>query len=153
MKESEITDLVVDGYKANVVEPMPYQGAAAVTPASFWPEGCLEGIWYHTKYGMMGPLDVPDISGAGIRCGRPSKLSLLRAMYALSFCRKRPALTGRGWFCQLPDHRMPLKYCEESFSNFLEAVVFGHDYDASIKLALMHGLSVKEAMSEATLAW
>ena len=113
----EITDLVVDEYKDNVVVPMPYQGIAAVTPASVattkivagrmlavpeiascmadleeiqgllsdfqnpfdchfrlqamldkcacWDEStflwCMEGFWYHTKYGMMGPLDVPDI--------------------------------------------------------------------------------------------
>ena len=33
-KESEITGLVVDDYKYNVVEPMPYQGIAAVTKNS-----------------------------------------------------------------------------------------------------------------------
>ena len=64
----------------------------------------------------------------------------------------REAFERGGWFCHLPDRRMPLKHYEESFTTFLEAVVFDHDYDPSIKLALKRGLSVEEAMSEATLA-
>ena len=48
---------------------------------------------------------------------------------------------------------MPLKDYEQSFSIFLQAVVFDHDDDPSIKLALKHDLSVEEAMSDPILAW
>ena len=54
--------------------------------------------------------------------------------------------------CQLPDQVISLKDYEESFTKFLEKVVFEHDYDPSIKLALKRGLSVEEAMSDAALA-
>ena len=236
-KESEITGLVVDEYKNNVVEAMPFQGIAAVTKASVgttkivagrmlavpeiascmadfdeiqgllddfqnpfdchwrlramlektaqWDENtfrwCMEGIWYHTKFGHMGPVDIPDISGSrhthnlgwlDLIAYKKSLRDLLFRMafdafpaqshVGLELFQKatsshrlwRQAFERGGWLnCQLPEHqRMPLKDYEESFFEFLEEVVFNHAYDPSIKWALKRGLSVEDAMSEATLA-
>ena len=141
---------------------------------------CMEGIWYHTKFGQMGPLDIPDISGTRHACklGWLDLLAYKKELRDLLFRMAfdafpaqshvglellqnassshrlwRKTLERGGWFCQLPDHMMPQKDYEESFSNFLEAVVFDYTYDPSLKLALKRGLSVEEAMSEAHIGW
>ena len=163
-----------------------YRLQAMLEKSADWHENafrwCVEGIWYHTKFGQMGPLDVPDISGFRHSCnlGWLDLLAYKRLLRDLLFrmafdafppqshaCLElfqgatsshrlwRQALERGGWFvCQPPDDRqvMPLKDYEESFTTFLEKVVFEHDYDPCIKMALKRGLSVEEAMSEATLA-
>ena len=163
-----------------------YRLQAMLNKSADWHENafrwCVEGIWYHTKFGQMGPLDAQEISGFRHSCnlGWLDLLAYKRLLRDLLFrmafdafppqshaCLElfqgatsshklwRQALERGGWFvCQPPDDRqvMPLKDYEESFTTFLEKVVFEHDYDPCIKLALKHGLSVEEAMSEATLA-
>ena len=140
---------------------------------------CIEGIWYHSKFGEMGPLDVPDITGTryGLKFGWLDLLAYRKALRDLllqmafdafpaeshvglellqnassSHRLWEKTLERGGWFCKLPDHMLPQKDYEELFCHLFEAVVFHHAYDPSIKLALKYGLSVEEAMSEATLA-